>query len=169
MDLHVEVGVRPRHPRAEQLGQARLDIAALALILVPREPGYDLALEPVPKGAEPALRMRRNDSKNVRPLFADIEEELADQKVSSRKLLDVAVPIVPPTGVKRAGDRTEPTVDAKALIRRALVGLSDAATCGYMTEDNRSIRVPGMIGFDVGDGTLRGRGSKKDRRDGGSW
>lgn len=34
-----------------------------------------------------------------------------------------------------AGQGAEPLVDAEALIRRALVGLSDAATRGFMTED----------------------------------
>jgi plasmid replication initiation protein len=119
-------------------------------------PGYELTVEPVEKGAEPAIRMRRNDSKDVGRLMIDAGVVLdggydavgdgasdasagiasRNKKVSSRKLLE-------------AGQGTEPLVDAGAMIRRTLVGLSDAATRGFMTEETVNLLRAECPGWDL--------------------
>lgn len=112
-------------------------------------PGYDLTVEPLVKGAEPAVRMRRNDTKDVGPLLHDSGVDLVEEKVSSRKLSGSAGVGVPAAQRGRAGQGAEPMVDAGALIRRALVGLSDAATRGFMTEDTVSLLRAECPGWDL--------------------
>lgn len=112
-------------------------------------PGYDLTVEPVLKGAEPAIRMRRNDGKDVGNAPLNIDSEPVSQKVSSRKLLDAAPHAVPARNTGKAGQEGEPLVDVGALIRRALIGLSDAATRGFMTEDTVNLLRAECPGWDL--------------------
>ena len=101
-------------------------------------PGYDLTIEPAGEG-EPMVRMRRNDAKgesltvSATDLAADATKA-ADgargEKVSSRKHSEPKRA----GGGLRQGTLTE-TIDARALIRGAVTGLSDTATRGFMTEE----------------------------------
>ncbi len=86
-------------------------------------PGYDLAIEGLSDRREPLLRMRRVDGK-AQPASLGGET----QKVSSRKLL-------PKEDTKPASDNTGELLDATALIRRSVSGLSDKATRGHMTDE----------------------------------
>jgi plasmid replication initiation protein len=122
-------------------------------------PGYDLIVEPVEKGAEPAVRMRRNDSKDVERLLVETDSEPVGEKVSSRKLFEAAPDVAAPPKAKRIGRgarspivtvATEASlVDAGALIRRALTGLSDAATRGFMTEETITLLRAECPGWDL--------------------
>lgn len=109
-------------------------------------PGYDLTVEPVEPGTEPAVRMRRNDAKGVKRGLGLAEPEPATEKVSSRKHPGVEVDAQRSIG---AGQGAEPLIDASALIRRSLVGLSDAATRGFMTEETITLLRAQCPGWDL--------------------
>ena len=82
-------------------------------------PGYGLAIEPG-RGGEPNLRMRRvpgKDGAERRPA------ESTPSNVSPGKLASASAP------------QEAPPVDAKALIRSTVAGLSTAGTRGYMTDE----------------------------------
>jgi hypothetical protein len=82
-------------------------------------PGYGLAIEPG-RGGEPNLRMRRVPGKD------GAERRLAEptpSNVSPGKLASASAP------------QEAPPVDAKALIRSTVAGLSTAGTRGYMTDE----------------------------------
>ena len=94
-------------------------------------PGYELSIESARDG-EPMIRMRRVDGKGgaqaclpAPPRLPDAEsDETANLNASTARPTDSVAP-------QTHGD----IVDARKLIRAAVAGLSDAATCGFMTED----------------------------------
>lgn len=93
-------------------------------------PGYDLGIEQTARG-EPALRMRRNDAKGV---------AAGEGKAVSPGKQDAAArtPSTPAALTRPwatpAAEPSETSVDARALIRSTLTGLSTAATRGFMTD-----------------------------------
>ena len=101
-------------------------------------PGYDLSVEQSGEG-EPLLRMRRNDGKGEGLTLADEDLRAGEgglaEKVSSRKLL----PAEPPQ---------PELVDARALVRSAVAGLSDAATRGFMTDETLALLRAECPGWD---------------------
>ncbi len=114
-------------------------------------PRYDLAVVAAadPTG-EPSLRMQRNDAKGDGAVLttsaaARVTAERAGQgadprspeKVSSRKLSE---PV---------GRPIEPMVDARALIRQSISGLSDAATRGFMSDDTITLLREQCPGWDL--------------------
>lgn len=112
-------------------------------------PGYDLILQQASNGGEPAIRMIRNDSKLDVPLSSlSPQKPAADPvEVSSRKLPDQpkttntkSAPTAPPA---------EESLDASALIRKSIAGLSDAATRGFMTEETITLLRNECPGWDL--------------------
>ncbi|MFN4135396.1 MAG: replication initiator protein A [Novosphingobium sp.] len=124
-------------------------------------PGYGLSVETA-KGGEPMLRMRRIDGKDGAenrlpdPSRRDPAPDVSPGKRSEAQFsagkgsaaraaqdaIDPAPPpeaLAPPTASHAADgvpDRTaDRPVDASALIRRAVAGLSDNATRGFMTDE----------------------------------
>lgn len=114
-------------------------------------PGYGLSVETA-KGGEPMLRMRRIDGKDGagevgqgRPGVlrqAQDERALATEPVKTAPPEPVAGPpamIVSPGKRSEAkvslAQRSSATVDASALIRKAVKGLSDSATRGFMADE----------------------------------
>lgn len=106
-------------------------------------PGYDLAIE-AGKGAEPLLRMRRVDGKNgadkALPPGPDAASP-ADVSPGKPQAIKPASAGVVGAGTVGAGAASaaqppaEPDrIDARALIRASIAGLSDAATRGFMTD-----------------------------------
>jgi plasmid replication initiation protein len=95
-------------------------------------PGYALSIEQG-KGGEPLLRMRRIDGKDG--------AERATRDDGEREGQATAAPARPVSPGKRgpkdspAQDASGDSVDAQALVRRTLIGLSTAATRGYMTDE----------------------------------
>ncbi|HWJ71514.1 MAG TPA: replication initiator protein A [Sphingobium sp.] len=87
-------------------------------------PGYRLAIEQG-RGGEPLLRMRRIDGKPD-----------GDDAPAAAVPSDAGAVLVSPGKRKPAVSDAEPaeTINAAALIRRTLVGLSTAATRGFMTD-----------------------------------
>jgi hypothetical protein len=99
-------------------------------------PGYDLILEAPASGAEPTIRMRRNDAKNDDELptrIAAVPSALTQGKVSSRKLPDLNKQ--PKALEPTKGQGGQQLFDASAVIRRSVADLSDAATKGFMTDE----------------------------------
>lgn len=105
-------------------------------------PGYGLAVETARDG-EPMLRMRRIDGKDgaTRGLPAAMEAPspaapelaLAGDDATARSAETEPGDLRPDVSPgKRA--RPSPVVDARALIRSTVAGLSDAATRGFMTD-----------------------------------
>ncbi|MDF2639542.1 MAG: plasmid replication initiator protein [Novosphingobium lindaniclasticum] len=120
-------------------------------------PGYALALETTRDG-EPMIRMRRVDGKggaekglpSPAPANEDEMEDAVDRAFSSPR-----APLPEPAAAKRSAlARTRkaargvspgkpgkdvtaagPVVDASQLIRRTVIGLSEAATRGFMTDE----------------------------------
>jgi plasmid replication initiation protein len=96
-------------------------------------PGYGLAIEPG-RGGEPNLRMRRVPGKD------GAERRLAEptpSKVSPGKLASASAP------------QEAPPVDAKALIRSTVAGLSTAGTRGYMTDETIDYLREACPGWDL--------------------
>lgn len=112
-------------------------------------PGYDLIVEQSGRD-EPLLRMRRNDTKGDGLTLPP--EELAPvdeppEKVSSRKLSETRPGNSPQYG---AGKGASPVlVDARSMIRTAVVGLSDAATRGFMADDTINLLRTECPGWDL--------------------
>jgi plasmid replication initiation protein len=94
-------------------------------------PGYDLAIEGLGTRKEPLLRMRRVDSKADGG--AATGQGSSMQKVSSRKLGASKF------SEAKLSEPTQPakseTVNASAMIRSTIAGLSDKAVRGHMTDD----------------------------------
>ena len=112
-------------------------------------PGYDLTVEVVEEGSEPAIRMRRNDAKGEGLTLTSADIEPAEQKVSLRKLSAPRPEAATSAKPKKAGEGAGPLVDASALIRRSLVGLSDAATRGFMTDETIDLLRAECPGWDL--------------------
>lgn len=91
-------------------------------------PGYALSIE-AGKGAEPLLRMRRVDS-------MPREAQDVPARQTSQDLFQRDVPQTKPVAEKVSpGKLLAETVDASALIRKSIAGMSDAATRGFMTDE----------------------------------
>ena len=97
-------------------------------------PGYRLSVEPG-KGAEPLVRMRRidgNDGARAIPRNAldeprsPVSQDLFQRGVEQEK---AAQKMVSP------GKQLPETIDASALIRKSIAGISDAATRGFLTDE----------------------------------
>ncbi|MBB4614111.1 plasmid replication initiation protein [Novosphingobium taihuense] len=118
-------------------------------------PGYGLSVETA-KGGEPMLRMRRIDGKDgadrALPIprgegAADVLRQAHDERIGAELALEPAQPQpvkAPSRKSVSPGKHSEAkfseakhaeTVDASALIRRAVAGLSDTATRGFMTDE----------------------------------
>ena len=105
-------------------------------------PGYALSIEQAKSGGEPLLRMRRVDGKDGagEPLpdaVADTVPEVPSgagtepaNEVSPGKL---SAP--PPPSLDPVPDPAPDLIDAGALIRSTVTGLSTAGTRGFMTDD----------------------------------
>lgn len=91
-------------------------------------PGYALSIE-AGKGAEPLLRMRRVDS-------MPREAQDVPARQTSQDLFQRDVPQAKPVAEKVSpGKLLAETVDASALIRKSIAGMSDAATRGFLTDE----------------------------------
>ncbi|OYX60089.1 MAG: plasmid replication initiator protein [Novosphingobium sp. 32-60-15] len=91
-------------------------------------PGYALSIE-AGKGAEPLLRMRRVDN-----MPREVHDVPARQ--TSQDLFQRDVPQAKPVPEKVSpGKLLAETVDASALIRKSIAGMSDAATRGFLTDE----------------------------------
>lgn len=91
-------------------------------------PGYALSIE-AGKGAEPLLRMRRVD---IMPR----EAQDVPARQTSQDLFQRDVPQAKPVPEKVSpGKLLAETVDASALIRKSIAGMSDAAARGFMTDE----------------------------------
>ncbi|MGL5840143.1 MAG: replication initiator protein A [Sphingorhabdus sp.] len=100
-------------------------------------PGYDLSIETSKAGGkEPLLRMVRSDSKASQA--AGQGADAASPKKLSPGKVSAATKQAP-----------EEMVDASALIRRTLTGLSDAATRGYMTSETIDLLRRECPGWDL--------------------
>ncbi|MDE2403653.1 MAG: replication initiator protein A [Sphingomonadales bacterium] len=100
-------------------------------------PGYALAIE-AGKGAEPLLRMRRVDGKDganrIPAESSSVRED--DKGVSPGKQQAVARAEQGAGAADPArGTPSDAAVDARALIRSTIAGLSHAATRGFMTDE----------------------------------
>ena len=100
-------------------------------------PGYHLSVEPG-KGGEPLLRMQRADKHVLKPEVAKGQQQTdatacAERDLSPGKDLQKLRAIDLSEGQGAA--TSEPTVNASALIRSTVAGLSDRATRGIITED----------------------------------
>lgn len=112
-------------------------------------PGYDLILQQASSGGEPAIRMIRNDSKldvQLRTL-SPLTPATSPAEVSSRKLPDQPKPAN--TKSATAARSGEASLDASALIRKSIAGLSDAATRGFMTEETITLLRTECPGWDL--------------------
>ncbi|MFY7834945.1 MAG: replication initiator protein A [Novosphingobium sp.] len=120
-------------------------------------PGYGLSVETA-KGGEPMLRMRRIDGKDG---AEGVLRQAQDERGGARKVSASPLPVGVSPGKHSQGEFSEAkfsasneattalreirpsggfataaeTVDASALIRRAVAGLSDSATRGFMADD----------------------------------
>lgn len=120
-------------------------------------PGYGLSVETA-KGGEPMLRMRRIDGKDG---AEGVLRQAQDERGGARKVSASTLPVGVSPGKHSQGEFSETqfstsneattalreirpsggfataaeTVDASALIRRAVAGLSDSATRGFMADD----------------------------------
>lgn len=91
-------------------------------------PGYSLSIE-AGKGAEPLLRMRRVES-------IPHEERNVPVVQTAQDLFQRDVPQPKPVPKKVSpGKLLAETVDASALIRKSITGMSDAATRGFLTDE----------------------------------
>jgi plasmid replication initiation protein len=100
-------------------------------------PGYALAIEPG-RGGEPNLRMRRVDGKDGAgtTLPPASTADVSPGKQSAAVYGEAAPSGAPQAGAVEAPPRkTPPLVDARALIRSTVGGLSTAGTRGYMTDE----------------------------------
>lgn len=92
-------------------------------------PGYELILETLDGKHEPSIRMRRR-SETVATLLAP--------------------PKPAPTKVKgNCKPSQEPEIDASRAIRRAIAGLSNKATAGFVTGDTRAVLRATCPGWDL--------------------
>jgi plasmid replication initiation protein len=110
-------------------------------------PGYDLAVEAT-KSGETALRMRRVDGKNGAGV--SLIAERPENDVSSRKHPGTPQSAKPEQTLSPAPSPSaaEPQ-DARRLIRSTLVGLSTAATRGYMSDETIEYLRTNYPGWDL--------------------
>lgn len=115
-------------------------------------PGYGLSVETA-KGGEPMLRMRRIDGKDG---AEGVIRQAQDERGEARKVSASPLPVGVSPGKHSQGEfsasneggtalreirpsggfaTAAETVDASALIRRTVAGLSDSATRGFMADD----------------------------------
>ncbi len=120
-------------------------------------PGYDLGVEQSGDG-EPAIRMRRIIAKgdgligSAQELVAKRANETASDKVSSRKLSGEAPPATATRQAMAATTQEAPEVeliDARALIRGTVSGLSDKATRGFITDETMVLLRSECPGWDL--------------------
>ncbi|WP_343614721.1 replication initiator protein A [Novosphingobium sp.] len=98
-------------------------------------PGYALSIETSREG-EPMLRMRRVDGKDGAEKMRDIEPTMsAGQGEGEREELPPVPVASKPKAAKKPAAQPEPLIDARAMVRQAVAGLSDAATRGFMTDE----------------------------------
>ncbi len=124
-------------------------------------PGYGLSVE-VAKGGEPLLRMRRVDGKDgAEPGLGGILRQAQDERIENTRLTtetpqpELVEGPAENAAIKNRAVRVSPgkhrkahvpqatlrepkpadTIDASALIRRAVAGLSDTATRGFMADE----------------------------------
>jgi plasmid replication initiation protein len=100
-------------------------------------PGYDLAIEGLGERKEPLLRMRRVDGK---------ADGVAGQGGSSKKLSPGKVLLK--AAPSRQPEKPE-LLDASALIRRSVSGLSDKAARGHMTDETIDLLRRECPGWDL--------------------
>jgi plasmid replication initiation protein len=113
-------------------------------------PGYDLAIEGLGERKEPLLRMRRVDDKAVEPepegegseTLKVSSRKLGEGKLSEAKHLDKAA-------TQAAVEPAEEMMDASALIRRSVTGLSDKANRGLMTDETIELLRRECPGWDL--------------------
>jgi len=115
-------------------------------------PGYQLSIEDGEGRKEPMLRMRRDDGAaeprvtegRVTPNQSSSAKPSSPPKVSSRK----------PSGENesaqvKAASAPAASFDASSLINRAVAGLSDKATRGYMTDETLTLLRSECPGWDL--------------------
>ncbi|MCC2603684.1 replication initiator protein A [Sphingopyxis yananensis] len=120
-------------------------------------PGYSLYIEPSKSGGEPLLRMVRQRGDDG----ADSEElnpPLPPASLASPTITDgMAKPVRRKPTRKAAATPTSSTpqvepsemVDISSLVRSTIVGLSDAATRGYFTEETATLLREQCPGWDL--------------------
>lgn len=100
-------------------------------------PGYHLSVEPG-KGGEPLLRMQRADKHVLKPEVAKGQQQ-TDATACAERDLSPGKDLQKLRAVDLSGGQgattSEPTLNASALIRSTVAGLSDRATRGIITED----------------------------------
>lgn len=120
-------------------------------------PGYSLYIEPSKSGGEPLLRMVRQrgndgvDSEELKPPLP--QASLAAPTITE----DMAKPLRRKPTRKAAAAPTSSTpqvepsemVDISSLVRSTIVGLSDAATRGYFTEETATLLREQCPGWDL--------------------
>lgn len=120
-------------------------------------PGYDLIVEQS-GNSEPAIRMRRNNAKgegligSAQELITERTNEARSEKVSSRKLSGQAAQATAASeaGVTTTQDAPEvELIDARALIRGAVSGLSEKATRGFITDETMALLRSECPGWDL--------------------
>jgi plasmid replication initiation protein len=114
-------------------------------------PGYDLEIERGREGAEPLIRMRR--------ISIDQEKTSEIARSSSDKSMTVKskAPQSAPTPRRANGkaksvaseEDSATMVDASTLLRRAIAGLSDAATRGFMSDETIDLLRAECPGWDL--------------------
>lgn len=116
-------------------------------------PGYDLTITQSRDGGEPLLRMARNDTKGVdlgesvcNPKFTGGSTKTSSVKVSSRKLAVPTQTVQSLNASIHADD--EHLIDARALIRGTVSGLSDAATRGFISDETLELLRSECPGWD---------------------
>ncbi|MGE8134403.1 replication initiator protein A [Novosphingobium subterraneum] len=103
-------------------------------------PGYGLSVETA-KGGEPMLRMRRIDGKDGAGVVGQVLRQAQDERVVEGAVIKSAQPEpVEGTSAKsvspgKHSEAKHETVDASSLIRKAVKGLSDNATRGFMADE----------------------------------
>jgi len=112
-------------------------------------PGYDLILEVAQNGGEPAIRMRRNDSKldATIGIVAEQVQHSDPAKVSSRKLPERHNSETVQKAVE--APPSEPLFDASKLIRKSVAGLSDAANRGFIADETITLLRNECPGWDL--------------------
>ena len=115
-------------------------------------PGYQLSIEDSEGRKEPMLRMRRDDGaaepRLIQGKLPQNQSGLANPslplKVSSRKPSDESKPVQATTANSPAAK-----FDATSLINKAVVGLSDKATRGFMTDETLTLLRSECPGWDL--------------------
>ena len=115
-------------------------------------PGYQLSIEDSEGRKEPMLRMRRDDCaaepRLIQGKLPQNQSGLANPslplKVSSRKPSDESKPVQATTANSPAAK-----FDATSLINKAVVGLSDKATRGFMTDETLTLLRSECPGWDL--------------------